>query len=263
MFVRTLDDLERLDRIKFPADGSFRSARFITADDGLGFSYNENKVQAGFDLEIWLKHHWEANYIVSGRGEVTDLSSDDVYPLEAGVLYVVGPNDRHRLRFTEDECHISVFCPPLTGNERFDEEGTYEASGPIEPTDRRMFARNVEEMRAGGREVVGAEGQVRTVRMLTAVDDVGFGLSDVRIAAGAEVILGNGKHRRANHVLSGSGEVTDLNSGERWELGAGVTFSVDSEDRCRVHAGTEMHLLSVMCPAIQGNALRRRDGAFF
>ena len=47
MFVRTLDDLEKLGRIKFPADASFRSARFLTAADGMGFSYNENKVGRG------------------------------------------------------------------------------------------------------------------------------------------------------------------------------------------------------------------------
>ena len=125
MFIRTLDELEKLGRIKFPADGSFRSARFLTAADGMGFSYNENKVKKGFDLKIWLKHHWEANYIVSGRGEVTDLTSGEKWPLEAGVLYVVGPNDRHRLHLTEDECHVSIFCPPLTGDERFDEDGSY------------------------------------------------------------------------------------------------------------------------------------------
>ena len=86
MFVRTLDELEKLGRIRFPADKSFRSARFLTADDGMGFSYNENRVKGGTDLIVWLKHHWEANYIVSGRGEVTDLTSGEIWPLEAGVL---------------------------------------------------------------------------------------------------------------------------------------------------------------------------------
>ena len=45
MFVRTLDELEGLGRIKYPADKSFRSARFITAVDAMGFSYNENRVK--------------------------------------------------------------------------------------------------------------------------------------------------------------------------------------------------------------------------
>ena len=167
MFVRTLDELEKLGRIKFPADASFRSARFLTAADGVGFSYNENRVKAGTNLVVWLKHHWEANYIVSGRGEVTDLTSGESWPLEAGVLYVVGPNDRHRLHLTEDECHVSIFCPPLTGEERFDEDGSYEASGPIEATDRRMFVKRVDEMRRAGKEMITANGQARTIPMLT------------------------------------------------------------------------------------------------
>src|SRR6186713_2069687 len=113
MFIRTLDELERLGRIKSPlANDTFRSARFLTAADGMGFSYNENRVKKGTDAIIWLKHHWEANYIVSGKGEVTDLTSDERWPLEAGVLYVVGPNDRHRYLVTEDEQHVSIFCPP-------------------------------------------------------------------------------------------------------------------------------------------------------
>ena len=174
MFVRTLDDLEALGRIKFPADASFRSARFLTADDGMRFSYNENRVRQGTDLAVWLKHHWEANYIVSGAGEVTDLTTNETWPLAPGTLYVVGPNDRHRLHLTEDECHVSIFWPPLTGNERFDEDGAYEASGPIPETDRRMFVKRTDDLRDAGHEVVTDGGRVREIHLLTPADDIGF-----------------------------------------------------------------------------------------
>ena len=260
MFIRTLDELEKLGRIKFPADGSFRSARFLTAADGMGFSYNENRVKKGFDLKIWLKHHWEANYIVSGRGEVTDLTSGEKWPLEAGVLYVVGPNDRHRLHLTEDECHVSIFCPPLTGDERFDEDGSYEASGPIEETDRRMFVKRVDEMRAAGKEMVAANGQVRTIRMLTKADGVGFGLSDVHLAEGAEAILWNKHHWQANHIVSGSGEVTNMNTCQTWELGPGMAYNVGPKDRHRVRAHADIHLLSVFSPPLMGDEQRDEDG---
>ena len=260
MFVRTLDDLERLGRIKFPADASFRSARFLTAADGMGFSYNENKVRQGTDLIVWLKHHWEANYIVSGKGEVTDLTRDETWPLEAGVLYVVGPNDRHRLRFTEDECHISIFCPPLTGNERFDSDGCYEASGPIEKTDRRMFVKRADGMRAAGEEMITANGQARTIRMLTKADAVGFGLSDVRLAAGAETTLWNKHHWQANHIISGLGEVTDIATGETWELGPGTAYNAGPKDRHRLCARTDIHLVSVLSPPLLGDEQRDEDG---
>ena len=260
MFVRTLDDLEKLGRIKFPADESFRSARFLTAADGMGFSYNENRVKRGTDLVVWLKHHWEANYIVSGKGEVTDLTSEEKWLLEAGVLYVVGPNDRHRLHLTEDECHVSIFCPPLTGDERFDSDGSYEASGPIEKTDRRMFVKRVDEMRAAGKEMITANGQARTIRMLTKTDGIGFGFSDVRLAAGAEAILWNKHHWQANHIISGSGEVTDTTTGQTWELGPSMAYNVGPKDRHRVCANTDIHLLSVFCPPLLGNEQHDEDG---
>ncbi len=260
MFVRTLAELEKLGRIKFPADASFRSARFLTAADGMGFSYNENRVQKGTDLSILLKHHWEANYIVSGRGEVTDLTSEERWPLEPGVLYVVGPNDRHRLHLTEDECHVSIFYPPLKGDERFDSDGSYEASGPMEKTDRRMFVKRVDEMRRAGREMFAADGQARTIRMLTKSDGVGFGFSDVRLAAGAEAAFWYKHHRQANHIISGSGEVTNLATGQTWELGPSMAYCVGPEDRHRVRAHTDMHLLSMFSPPLVGDEQHDEEG---
>jgi L-ectoine synthase len=262
MFVRTLDELEKLGRIKAPlANDMFRSARYLTAADGMGFSYNENRVRTGADTVIWLKNHWEANYIISGRGEVTDLASGEKWPLEAGVLYIVGPNDRHRYRITEDERHISVFCPPLRGDERFDKDGGYAASGPIERTDRRMFVKRADEMRKAGKEMVAANGQARTIRMLTKADGLGFGLSDVHFDKGAEAILWYKHHWEANHIVSGTGDVTDLNTGETWRLEPSIAYNVGPKDRHRVRAHTDMHLISVFCPPLIGNEQHDKDGA--
>src|SRR5258707_584076 len=134
MFIRTHDELEKLGRIKSPlVNDTFRSARFLTAADRMGYSYNENRVKEGTDAVIWLKHHWEANYIISGRGEVTDLSSEACWSLDAGVLDVVGPNDRHRLRITEDAQHFSIFCPTVVGHEQHDKDGALASSGPVPP----------------------------------------------------------------------------------------------------------------------------------
>ena len=96
MFVRTLADRAAAGMVRTPGTGT-RSVRYLTAADRMGFSYNDNQIAAGAEMTLWYKHHWEANFILSGRGEVTDLTSGQSWPLEPGVLYVVGPNDRHRL----------------------------------------------------------------------------------------------------------------------------------------------------------------------
>ena len=56
-------------------------------------------------------------YIVERTGRVTDLSSEQARPLAPGTLYTVGPADRHLVE-SDDRLHIvSVFNPPLSGDE--------------------------------------------------------------------------------------------------------------------------------------------------
>jgi L-ectoine synthase len=261
MFVRTLEGLQATGMIKLLVNNTTRSARFLTAADGMGFSYNDNRVDKGSNATLWYRHHWEANYIVSGRGELTDLTSGERWILEPGVLYVVGPNDRHRFRVTEDEHHVSVFCPPLRGDERHNQDGAYEASGPGPKTDRRMFVKRADEMRAAGKEMVVANGRARTIRMLIQADDVGFGLSDVHLDAGAEAVLWYKHHWEANHILAGSGEVTDLTTGESWKLAPGIAYNVGPRDRHRLSATTDLHLLSIFSPALKGDEQHDEEGA--
>ena len=254
MIVRTLDDLKTLGRIKYPADKSFRSARFLTASDGMGFSYNENKVSQGTTLKVWLKNHWEANYIVSGKGEVTDLTSGERWPLEARVFYVVGPNDQHRLSFIEDECHISIFFPPLSGNERFDEDGSYEPSGPIEKTNRRMFVKRLDDLCEASQGMPTENGDVRKTVLLSDIDAIGFGLVHICLSAGAEITPERDNYPQAYHVLSGSGEVINLASGVSQQLAPSMAISTSPTDRCIVRAATELQLLNVFSHAIKHTA---------
>lgn len=239
---------------------AFRSARFLTAADGVSFSYNENRTRKGIDTVIWLKHHWEANFLFSGELAVTDLASEERWALGAGDLYVVGPNDRHRFVVKEDIHYVSGFCPPLRGDEGFDKDGSYEPSGPIEKTDRRMFVKRADEMRREGKEMIAVDGQVRTLRMLTKADDIGFGFSDVHLAAGAEAVLWYKHHWEANHIISGTGEVTDIATGQTWKLEPSMAYNVGSKERHRVRAHTDMHLVSVFCPPLAGNEQHDKDG---
>lgn len=260
MFVRTLDDRTAAGMVRAVGAGT-RSARYLTVNDRMGFSYNDNRIAAGSEMTLWYKHHWEANFILSGRGTVTDVTTGQSWPLERGVLYTVGPNDRHRLVLTEDTHLVSVFCPPLRGDERHDPDGAYPASGVSPRTDRRMFVKRADDMRAAGHEMTVANGQARTLRMLTKADDVGFGFSDVHFSAGAETVLWYKHHWEANHVIAGAGVVTDLTTGQSWRLGPGVSYNVGPKDRHQLRAETDLHLVSVFCPPLEGHEQHDRDGA--
>ncbi|MBM3542849.1 MAG: hypothetical protein FJX51_12455 [Alphaproteobacteria bacterium] len=261
MFIRTEAELENAGLVKSLMGGQVRSARFLTAADGLGFSYNENRAAKGTDVTLWYKHHWEANYIVSGRSEVTDLTTGQVWNLGPRDLYVVGPNDRHRARTIEDKHLLSVFCPALRGDERHDADGAYVGHAPGPKTDRRMFVKRGDALRAQGQEHIFAQGKDRTLRMLTQADDVGFGFSDVFFSAGADTNIWFKHHWEANHILSGSFEVTELTTGRVHRLGPGMAYNVGPKDRHRLRALTDVHLISIFCPALRGDETHDADGS--
>ena len=178
MFIRKLEDVRGTDRYKVLLDGALHSARYLTAADGMGFSLHVNRSKPCPPMPLWYKNHWEANYIISGVINVTELTTQQTWKLGPGDLYQVGPNDRHYFEVVEEEHHLSIFSPALTGNETHDADGAYSPSGPVPETDQRMFFRRIDEMRAAGKEIVTANGQARVVRALTKSDGLGFSFSD-------------------------------------------------------------------------------------
>jgi L-ectoine synthase len=133
VFVRTLDDVRASGRELVVAGGSVRTARVLTAADGLGFAFSEFFQQAGAEARLWYKHHWEANYVIEGNGELEEVATGQRWSLAPGTMYVVGPDDRHVMRAATDMRVISVFNPPITGDEDHDADGSYPPTGPIPP----------------------------------------------------------------------------------------------------------------------------------
>ena len=260
MFATTLEDRRTAGAEKVLCDGRARSVRFLTIEDGMGFTMSDVRLARGMDSVLWYRHHWEANYIVDGAGRLTDLTTDETWTLAPGTLYTVGPADRHLVE-PDGSLHIvSVFCPALTGDEAHDSDGAYPPTGPVPEGRDRMFVRTVDGLRQEGREMVVAGGSARTVRMLLREDRVGFTLCDVSLAAGSRNTLWYRHHREANYILEGTGEVTDLGTGEAWPMAPGMMYCVGPDDRHSMHALTDLHLLSVFCPPLAGDEQHDAQG---
>ena len=261
MFIRSLEDVKGTDRYKVAPRTATRSARYLATADGMGFSLHVNRGAVSPPAQLWYKFHWEANYLISGAIKVTDLTSGQEWMLHGGDLYQVGPNDRHLYEVLEDEHHLSIFCPSLNGDETHDEDGAYSASGPVPVTEQRMFVRNIEQMREAGEEMLVANGQARVVRALTKADGLGFSFSDVKFAAGATTTLWYKHHWETNYIISGTGQVEDLTTGESWKLEPDMTYNVGPKDRHQLSAKSDLHLISVFCPPLQGTEQHDADGA--
>lgn len=260
MFVRTIGELKARGEEVVELDGRLRSFNLLTASDGLGFSVHDVRSAAGMEEVLWYKHHWEANYIIAGTGSVEEVSSGRVCRLEPGVVFGVGPRDRHRYR-SDSEIHaISIFSPPLTGAEVYDDDGSLESSGALPERRGPMFVKRLDELKAEGRELTVAGGSARSVRILLQDDGVGFTLCDVRAAAGTETVLWYKHHWEANLILQGEGDVSDLTTGERWDLAPGTIYMVGPADRHRVAARSDLHLISIFNPPLVGHEQHDGEG---
>jgi len=126
MIVRTLEQIKGTEREVEAENGNWVSRRFVLNDDGAGFSFHETIVRAGTETHIWYKHHIEAVYCVGGQGEIEDVRTGEVHPIEDGTLYLLDDNDEHWLRGLTDMRLICAFNPPIIGREMHDEGGAYE-----------------------------------------------------------------------------------------------------------------------------------------
>jgi L-ectoine synthase len=123
MKVRSLSDLEGTDRDVQAA--TWKSRRFILADDGVGFSFNDTILYAGTETHMHYKHHVESVYCIEGRAELTDVRTGEVHEITAGTMYLLDEHDEHVLKVIEDVRMMCVFTPALTGQEVHDDDGVY------------------------------------------------------------------------------------------------------------------------------------------
>ena len=126
-----------------------------------------------------------------------------------------------------------------------------------------MIIRNLKEIKGSERDVDWGNGHSR--RFLVAKDGMGFALMDTFVRAGSESLLEYRNHLEACYCISGTGEVEDM-SGNRYALEPGVLYALDQHDKHYLRAFTDMCLVSVFNPPIQGHerhSLKGDDGSSY
>ena len=126
MIIRDIDQLAGSDR-DIVGEG-WRSRRLLRRDDGVNFSLHFTELEAGVEMELEYANHYEANYCMSGEGEVVDVAGGETYQLRAGSMYTLDQHDRHILRTKTAMQLMCVFWPALVGNESHDPSGGYPAA---------------------------------------------------------------------------------------------------------------------------------------
>lgn len=125
MIVRRLAEIEGSPReVSGP---TWISRRLLLRSDSMGFSLHDTVIHAGTTTEMEYRNHLEAVYCIAGRGSVTVVGGE-TFPIEPGTVYALDKHDRHVLVADEALRLVCVFCPPLTGQETHDADGSYPPS---------------------------------------------------------------------------------------------------------------------------------------
>jgi len=86
----------------------------------------ETRIKKGGAYKWHYKNHQEACMCISGKGKIEDLDTGEVSKIEKGVTYLVDNYQEHLFTAFTDVVLVSVFNPPLTGEETHDEYGSYQ-----------------------------------------------------------------------------------------------------------------------------------------
>lgn len=117
-------DIKDLEGVKFNGGYSFRS---VLKKDGLGFAMMKTCINKGGPYRWHYTNHQEACMCISGTGYLEDLITGEVHKISEGVTYLVDKHQPHLFTAITDVVLISVFNPPLNGNETHDENGNYKS----------------------------------------------------------------------------------------------------------------------------------------
>lgn len=123
MIVRKLSEAKLQGR-SVRAEG-WESNRLLLKSDGAGFSFHITRIFKDAVLHMHYQNHIESVYCISGFGEIKDVASGAVHPIEPGTLYILDKHDKHILRAFEEMEMACVFNPPLMGREVHNADGAY------------------------------------------------------------------------------------------------------------------------------------------
>ncbi len=122
MIVKTLEDVAGT---KGDAHGDkWHSMRLLHKEDGMGVTLTDSILEAGFEMVLWQKNHFEACYCLEGAGTVEELETGIIHEIRPGTLYAMNNHDRHRIRVKDRMRLVCTFFPALTGEETHDADGS-------------------------------------------------------------------------------------------------------------------------------------------
>lgn len=123
-----------------------------------------------------------------------------------------------------------------------------------------MLVRDLTQLAGTERDIRGDGWRSR--RFLRRDDGVNFSMHLTELDAGTELELEYSNHFEANYCIAGTGEVTDVATGQVYRLGPGTMYTLDQHDRHVLRVKTPMTLVCVFWPSLVGNERHDSKGGY-
>lgn len=126
MIVKNVEMMHLLEPQRCIEGVGFKSIRLIIEEDKMGFSFHKTIIPKGGPYHWHYTKHLEACFCIKGEGILTNLENKQQFIIDEGMIYILNNHDDHTFEALEDVELISVFNPPVKGNEIHKEDGSYE-----------------------------------------------------------------------------------------------------------------------------------------
>ncbi|MGC9419275.1 ectoine synthase [Rhodovulum marinum] len=123
-----------------------------------------------------------------------------------------------------------------------------------------MIVRDFHKLKDTNRAV--SDAQWTSVRMLLADDGMGFSFHITTLYAGSEHTFHYKHHFESVYCISGRGSITDLTSGETFEIRPGVMYALDQHDKHTLRADEDLVMACCFNPPVTGKEVHREDGSY-
>jgi len=99
-------------------------------------------------------------------------------------------------------------------------------------------------------------------RFILASDKLGYSVTDTLIKEGAELEMEYRNHIETVYCFEGEGEIEELDSGVVHQIGPGVMYALNLNDRHELRATSRLRLVCVFNPPCTGRETHDETGAY-
>ncbi|AEF39583.1 ectoine synthase [Hoyosella subflava] len=125
-----------------------------------------------------------------------------------------------------------------------------------------MIVRTTQEITDTDRDVTAENGNWRSKRIVLADDRVGFSFHETTIKAGTINEFHYANHVEAVWLVEGRGKLTDLETGEVYDLAAGSMYLLNKYEKHRLEVDEQMRMLCVFNPPVTGREVHDENGVY-